>query len=516
MELDADRICKILVKSKVQGWPPEGKRGTGYAISDRLVLTCMHIFPDDPEADCTIQIWINSGESKDPQFSSDDETLQDPPKILWSGRAEVDSDAALVSCDLSESFPPTMVPLLRQPNSLPLAWHSRGFAKMEREHAGIKPFPCYGSDFHNSERQPFFTITTNNGPPEHLAKALWKGMSGSAVCCAKTGKILGVITQFVPGTDGNGLSVVPLPALFKDSKFWEHCSRHSSARYEVVEKEVCSRVESLSADLRSRLHAEVCSSSRDEYSDDKRLLSEEITIAMMCEHDAIDLIVKLDRVSAHAASQNQSGCREVAEICDWLLPLNYSEAIPRVQRHDVQDSLNKGLVLQLVTTSTLAEYLMADHDGAHATFVESVRDDLVGMAAIDARPAEPPNSGPTGDAAIIHETVQHLSNKIGQSDARVPPPSWQVALSQLREELAARREDLAGRTTYVIVPDTDENVDSVVNLSAFQKIAETLRDKDGRPLIVFVQAVPIADESTDSENRLRTRYRRIRSRAPRR
>ena len=481
----------------------------------------MHIFPDDPEADCTIQIWINSGESEDPQFSSDDATLQNRPKILWRGRREFESeksvepDAALVACDMTDSFPPTMVPLLRQPNSLPLAWHSHGFAEMEREHSGTKPFPCSGSAFHSSEWQPFFTVTSNEGPAEEHGRRKWKGMSGSAVCCAKSGKILGVITQFVPGNDGKGLRVVPLPTLFKDAKFEEHCRRHEIARYEVVEKEVCSCVESLSADSRSRLHDEVCDTP-DAVSNDEKCISEQITIAMMHEHDAIDLIVKLDRVSEHPDSQHPFDRQQIAEICDWLLPLNYAEAIPRVQADDVRDSLKKGLVDQLVTTSTLAEYIMADHDRSRATFIESVRDDPLGLAAIDIRSADPPNSGPTGDAEFIGNTVRHLSSKIGISDASKLPPSQEVDLIKLREELEVRREDLVGRTTYLIVPETGDEINSMVNLAAFQKIADSLRDTDDRPLIVFVQPAPIVDESTAKESRLMIRYRRIRNRAPKR
>jgi len=185
-----------------------GAIGTGYPISENLILTARHVLePDDRNTCKKIRVCWNYFRSNENQgwfdISDDD--------IVW--RSENGLDAALIRC----SKPTEVKGFGVLSSELPCDntdWASEGFPRVTKCCDTRNPASFIGKVCSKATQETYFELTVESHPNKEND---WKGASGMPVFVGD--KIIGVVQSVPANFDGSRLHATPIWKLLEDKKF---------------------------------------------------------------------------------------------------------------------------------------------------------------------------------------------------------------------------------------------------------------------------------------------------------
>ncbi|WP_158715630.1 trypsin-like peptidase domain-containing protein, partial [Streptomyces sp. NRRL S-481] len=189
--------------------------GSGYLISDHLVLTSAHVAPA-------------LGESA--EFFQPGRTLQYSARVVWRGTPGGRDDAALLLID-DPAWQPVQSPAVRwgrlvtsrpgiacQTVGVPnMVQRSEKPAELWQATGTINPVTGRVDNRH--------VVTLGEHPPRSTDVSPWGGLSGAAVFCGNL--LTGVIAADLAGLAHAGLHAVPLYVLLHDQAFRDTLALHA-------------------------------------------------------------------------------------------------------------------------------------------------------------------------------------------------------------------------------------------------------------------------------------------------
>ncbi|WP_369042055.1 tetratricopeptide repeat protein [Streptomyces sp. Midd1] len=190
-------------------------QGSGYVISDHLVLTSAHIVPA-------------MGESA--EFFRPGWTVRYTAKVVWRGTPGGRDDAALLLID-DQAWQPPKSPTVRwgrlvtsQPETM---CQTVGVPNMiQRPDKPVELWQATGTinpvTGHVDNRH---VVTLAEHPPQSSGGSPWGGLSGAAVFCGNL--LTGVIAADLAGLSHAGLHAVPLYVLIHDHTFCNALTLHA-------------------------------------------------------------------------------------------------------------------------------------------------------------------------------------------------------------------------------------------------------------------------------------------------
>ncbi len=216
--MDKDLIVAIFTPTKgstnAKG-AIRGNFGTGYPLSDDLILTSRHVVePENRNRRAKIRIlwYFDKPTGGEPTgwipIEKDD--------LIWTGKGDL--DAALIRCRIPASLHHFRRGRLveRRPQEGE-RWMSSGFARANKREDIRKPGDFGGTLRSMADGDPLFELLEDAKP---LAADHWSGVSGMPVFVGS--EILGVVKHVPPNYDHKKLEAVPTWRLLQDEAFKQH------------------------------------------------------------------------------------------------------------------------------------------------------------------------------------------------------------------------------------------------------------------------------------------------------
>jgi len=362
MDMEKDQIAAIFAPTKAQsrgpGRPGAGSIGSGYPVSDELVLTSRHVVdpvgrnPRSPIRVCWYHASAKGCAAKGRWISIK------AADVVWRG--DGDLDAALIRCPRPESLRQLPLPRLldRKPRKGE-EWEGAGFARADRREGVREPGEFGGKVRTMAAASPYFEVIEDAKP---FSEELWKGASGMPVFVDDG--ILGVVKQVPPNYEGKKLDAVPSWRLLEDPQFrlllglGEDDKRLERAT--AILTDLLNRSERVRSDLAAGLGRLGKSVASDTPGLVRTLLHETPPLDKL-----FSLAVEVQ--DRRRAAKDRAGARVAADLILTILPAIYQAAdVARLRREKCDGSL---CILEVpARLSTLAEILMAAADARPAAY----------------------------------------------------------------------------------------------------------------------------------------------------
>lgn len=203
-----DLIVAIFVSTDSDD-PTIGDFGTGYPVTEDLVLTSRHVVkPENQGSPTQIEVkWFYdqpvNGES--PAWIKAD--------LIWTGKGDL--DAALIRCRRPAHLQRfALGRLIERKPTEGERWQSTGFARANKRDDVREPGKFGGTLRSMAEADAFFELLEDAKP---IAEKQWKGVSGMPIFAGS--EILGVVKHVPPNYDHKKLEAVPAWRLLQDEGF---------------------------------------------------------------------------------------------------------------------------------------------------------------------------------------------------------------------------------------------------------------------------------------------------------
>lgn len=429
--MNSDLCCKIFVKKAGSGYV----RGTGYPLSATRLITAWHVVEEAFSA--TPQVGERSTKIE-LQFGPTCRKVPSPEISLeW-----VDSklDVAVLSCSLPNDLP------IKQFDYAPSStrredWHSRGYTEYGREKNAVIQggLDTFGGVFGPwSDTEPTIKIESTNGvkantlPAQHEG---WKGCSGTVVFVQYSDLLpeehLGVVTQFLAGTERHQLVVVPFGYLlhhhpdagaFRTAIFGKETENRIHELRQSVFNKVLGCIQKVTPETMTALHE--CVNTLLQDGDHNPLGSkpndEQIAKAMLEKCDADLLTVELNRLLENVPKPDKLHCGMIAR---HILPLNYDPTLLNKAIHDHDKKLL--IISGIAGNRAVAEAIAAGICNATMEFTPTSKERPQNITGLLALPwLETPEIGPaesTDEESAINRSASYvLSHIMALTDAGPP------------------------------------------------------------------------------------------------
>lgn len=215
-----------LEENGADGHGSAGEIGTGYQITDDLIVTSRHVVrPKWRQINYPISfLWAFGPDGKKgvwapDQFFRTGENNKDP--VAWESEK---LDVAL----LRQKAPDWLMKddrrayLSRNPPRGLEEWSARGFPIIKRDAPWMDSLSLDGKMSTLPDREVFFDLTEASGFP---SDEYWHGASGTPVCRGATEEIVGILNVTRNRTGGHRLRATATCRLFSDPDFAAHFSR---------------------------------------------------------------------------------------------------------------------------------------------------------------------------------------------------------------------------------------------------------------------------------------------------
>ena len=403
--MEKDLIVAIFAPTTGAGKMP-GCVGTGYPITDDLILTARHVveppnrnprapirvrwFYDEP-ADGQSPVWIPINEKDD---------------LVWKGKGNL--DAALIRCARPAHLRGFPLPRLteREPAKND-CWESSGFARANKRDEVREPGEFGGTVRTMAQAAPYFEIIENAEP---IAEEQWMGVSGMPVFVGS--EILGVVKHVTRNYKGKKLKAVPIWRLLKDDSFKQWLGGDDAAERRQRASEVLRGLltghDEMTRDLAAGL---------DIASTDMPLCRAEV-VEKLLDDTAQERLFQLafSVQEKRREKRDQAGLKGVEKLLLTVLPAIYDAAVVADVRRRQSDAraIPIGLPTEL---KTLAEIIMAGADGRAAIFWPKPSKDYF-PPGIPCLPA-PPECGRDADGNVFESSfLDNLLQSFEEGDER--------------------------------------------------------------------------------------------------
>lgn len=437
----------------------QGMIGTGYPISEDLILTSRHVVqPEKRNSRTPIRVrWFYDRPATGQQ--PDWIPIKKKDDLVWVGPGGL--DAALIRCPIPESL--RRYPHGRIVERMPeegARWSSSGFARANKRDNVREPGEFGGTVRSMAEAAAFFEVIEDAQPNEATD---WMGASGMPVCVGD--EVFGVVKHVPANFKHKKLEVVPSWRLLADAGFCralgfdEVQERIERARKLLLW--VLERSDNTTRDFAAAL----------------KLFCGEIA---RCRSEVVDALLDrtppLEQLFQYALviqrqRRNQrdwTGAKVAADLVLTILPaIHDATVVSRVRRSRGEPSV---CLLALPTRlRTLAEIIMAGADRRAATLRQTGSPDPDGEACLP----EPPESGRDADGQqFTRDWRRHLIDTFGDDSDRFAnefrtflkerflPSHWRspnvdIAERELLDTVAARlrlsAEDTENGLTYYFI-----------------------------------------------------------------
>lgn len=378
-----DLIVAIFVPTTGQGKMP-GCVGTGYPVTDDLILTSRHVIePDNRNRGQPIRVrWFYdkpaSGES--PEWTPLNDHQNDDVRV-WTGAGDL--DAALIRCRRPEYL--RKFPLDRPSERKPREgerWQSAGFARANKRDDVREPGQFGGTLRSMAEGASFFEVVEDAQP---IAEEQWQGVSGMPVFAGS--ELLGVVKHVPPNFDHKKLEAVPAWRLFQDEGFKKALGideeRKRLERARKLLRRLLERSDAATGDFAAELGLPCGDIPKCRERVVERLLDETPPLERLFE---LALSVRDKR----RGKEDKVGAQVAQDLMLTILPAIHDAAVVSDVRRRKSDSSVCPLALP-TKLPTLAEIIMAAADRRAASLrpQQSKHADPEGAASLP----EPPESG---------------------------------------------------------------------------------------------------------------------------
>jgi len=503
-------VCRIEVRtaSGVE------RIGSGYPITPNRIITAAHVIAHAAsDQSCAAQ-----GDARQITlfFGSREEKIDAPVYLEWCGQG-CGVDVAVLKCELPESFDPTHR-LLIAPPSTPIDWFAQGYTEFGEEK---RPD---GKDDYEGKLTVFSddTVTVPLACKGGLMDAgQWAGGSGSLAFDSKTARTaLAVITKYQSGKMDDQLVAVPLCYLLnspatKDAfraairfEAYQQGPKQPEDHYRLVVAAVESALKDLSEDDLVKVAKEMVDLvgevvSGIELNVNRKTLIKQTADFIVGHKDIGDVLGSLIYLMSE---MRQGGKGRVADIIDYVLPLNYAPNAIHHLRKQI-DEERFGLLEDEVTTKALAEIIMAGYDGQPAKFatLTDEQDNIRGIVALDYNSG--PEVGPSEPGAEMMNVMRgtksllyDLLALLGSTPQVTPDISPDV--SRVVDEYADRLQSIVRarrhrhqrrRTMYCVLKLPDEPRKRYVRKQVIRAVCERVSQ------LVFVELIPFQKDKREAE-----------------
>jgi hypothetical protein len=354
--MEKDLIVAIF--ATVTGKMTDGVFGTGYPVTEDLILTSRHVIAPEPEnrrAQISVKWFYDCpANGKSPVW-----TTIKKADLVWAG--EGDLDAALICCHKPEylrrfrhgRLAPRM-PAKGEP------WESSGFAAANQRGKIREPGHFGGTLRSMAEGEPFFELIEEAQPdkaPQSIAESQWGGVSGMPVFVG--GDILGVIRQIPPNYNNKKLQAVPAWRLLEDDDFKKALGLDEEGerleRTRQLLRRLLARSDVVTRDLAKAL--DLNSSSGDILKCRQQVVERLLTGTPLERLFELALAVQ----AKQRGKKDQAGARVAADLMLTILPAIHDVAVVSKVRRRKGDTAE--CIISLPTElRTLAELIMAGTD----------------------------------------------------------------------------------------------------------------------------------------------------------
>lgn len=382
-----DLIIAIFAPTTDTGKMP-GCVGTGYPITDDLILTARHVveptnrnrqepilvrwFYDEPTTGKP-PVWIPIKEKDD---------------LVWKGKGNL--DAALIRCPRPAHLRGFSLPRLtgRKPTQGD-CWESSGFARANKRAEVREPGEFGGTVRTMAQAASYFEIIENAEP---IAEEQWMGVSGMPVFVGS--EILGVVKHVTRNYKGKKLKAVPTWRLLRDDSFKKWLGGDEAAERRQRASEILHRLltghDEMARDFAAGLGISSANMPPCRAQVVEKLLND------TSQEDLFHLAYSVQE--KRREKRDQAGMKGVEQLLLAVLPAIYNPAfvadVCRCQGDP--HAIPIGLPTEL---KTLAEIIMAGADGRAARFWPKPDKDYfpIGIPCLPA----PPECGRDADGNVF-------------------------------------------------------------------------------------------------------------------
>jgi hypothetical protein len=350
-------------QSGADGRGSVGEIGTGYQITDDLIVTSRHVVrPEGRQIKYPISfLWAFGPDGKKGVWAPDQRTeekdkTKDP--VVWESEK---LDVAL----LGQKAPDWLMKddrkayLSRNPPRGLEKWSARGFPIIKRDAPWLDSVELDGKMSALPDGEVFFDLTEESGFP---SDEYWHGASGTPVCRGATEEIVGILNVTRNRTGGHRLRATATCRLFSDPEFAAHFRRpDDEARRRECAEAVAKALGKSAFTVRKIATAFGLDANATEVDVARHLVGfDDVATVTGKLRDVYDALGQDIATADKDSAQSSKEAREAIAIAvQWLVPL-LSEGHINVQAlRDTLDSPLKIIDLPCAITSVAEIYIAA-------------------------------------------------------------------------------------------------------------------------------------------------------------
>lgn len=397
---------RLIAKIKAPKKNRQCSIGTGYPISDSLLITARHVVLFE-DRDCTQPIKIEWPDIKFENNESYTVTVSNDD-IVYDGKKKV--DLALIRCRIPEH--PPVSPLILS-TIFPKAhdqWASYGFARIGKDQASNtrEKISLLGT-FHPPNSSNHKIQLKNES--DALEKAGWCGVSGAPVF---QGAFLYAVITETPLKRKECLTAISIPYLLNhDNKFREIVGLENPETNFNPAKQYLQNHSGLKTELFSLIKKRT-----DDVAD-----SPEALVSYLATIPIPELISIIKQAQDEHSSQVLK--QELANFLRLLLPGLYGcDCVTRIR--SARDNQTIPIIEIPYATDISAELLMASADDRAAEFKVIEIEYAQQLSPGKYKLALPPEAGPDNGEQLITDVEDDLMNRLGIGDAQISDMKIQV------------------------------------------------------------------------------------------